>query len=972
MFKILEKKTIKKKVIKGTQGAISIFLAILMVPFTTLAGSLVNAARVNSAVAIFDEALCNASNSTLGTYDKFLKKRFGLLAMQQDLSSKGLALNQYNVSDLISETFSFYLEQNLDVLSNTYITSDSKSEGVYPLADDDVLLYQILEYSKYSVPVKLVEDALSIDDIVKALENCIPGKGIFDLITSGAGVADSMVTLSEDFDLLKVAVSDQEIAATAYTTAYNDFSGNISSYIAKKAERDTKLAEIQTRIDSARASVGGLATQIEALEQQIIDLEKDEEENKTDNSEQIKKINDELTELNDQNKEKLNAFNDAKEEYTTTQRSYNNELETLKTAISTSKTTYSSAISELSDKMVEVHDKLSTVQEDVLDLSSSAADMVTTTVETAVESSKDENDEKIDKLKADISKTTDEKAKEELKKQLTELENNNTGLNNQKAVANATKDGIDAGLEQMKNDISSIDLQIYNNMVSSLRTIKNNVDAYSVSNIKSISKSNYYVELSSGLLTSEEAQAAEDALVATCAKDAVWTMIKTLLGFIEALFSVSVLYDPDLAAVIDSSYYSDTYGGLPSEKDRSVYKLNYGDAGDAALSQQYKDIFGDFSSADANALGDLDVITVLMSIITDIGIITTNVTAIIGIVGLFNFAERFKNITDAAKRIVENVKNMVNYLANVIAGSAVGSKVLLSGYVSYMTSCRTTYTGKALNGTSFNLRNQQSNTPLNIGPIGNFTALISTITSAVSGGTEKCFVGAETEYIMFGSKSEIVNQVGCFAVIYIVRVLSNIIPIMTNAEVASIAAATTIGAPIVYLIYILIEPLVDAIILVNGGDVPIYKTFIYLTPTGLSTLISKFTSLKLTTAQMDSAKVVFLNAVGATDYADAQQAFGTSTNSQEIPIFNMSYSQTLFLIMSIFTSREKMLDRLSNIIQMECVENMINNNVGTNGLFDLDFSYTYIRTEASFSMNEFIKVSDKSLNGKKRIIYRGY
>ena len=972
MLKILKRKTIRRKILKGTQGVISIFLALLMVPFTTIAGSLVNAARVNSAVAIFDEALCNASNSTLGTYDQFLKKRFGLLAMQQDLSSKGIALNQYTVSDFMSETFNFYLQQNLGVLSNTFISSESKSEGVYPLADNNVLLYQILEYSKYSVPVKLVEDALSIEDIVKSLENCIPGKGIFDIITSGTGVADGIMTLAEDFDLLKIAINDQKIATTAYTTTYNDFSGAISSYISKKTERDRKLVEIQTKIDEARSSVEGLATQIEDLEQQIFDLEEDEKENKTDNTEEIKKLKDELAELNNQNKDKLKEFNDAKTAYTTTENSYNSELTTLKEKISTSRTAYSGAISELSSKLVEVHGKLNTVQKDIIDLSTSVTDVATITVTTSIEFESEKNNKKIDELKKDIAKSTDAKTKENLSNQLVELEKDNVGLDNQKTVAEAGQKGFEAGMQSMKEDILSINLNIYNDMVQRLGIIKGNVDSYDVYNIKSISKSNYYIEPDNRFLTYEEAEAAENELVGTIAKDAVWSLIKTLLGFIEALFSVSVLYNPDLAAVIDSSYYNDTYGGLPSEKDRSVYKLNYGDVSDAALSQQYKEIFGDFSSSDVNALGDMDVISILMSIITDIGVITSNVTAIIGIVGLFNFAERFKKITDAATRIVENVKSMVNYLANVIAGSSVGSKVLLSGYVSYMTSSRTTYTGKALNGVSFNLRNQQSNTPLNIGPIGNFTALISTITSAVTGGTEKCFVGAETEYIMFGSKSEVVNQVGCFAVIYIVRVLSNILPIMTDPEVASIAAATTIASPIVYLIYILIEPLVDAIILVNGGDIPIYKTFIYLTPTGLSTLISKFSSLKLTTEQMDSAKVDFLDALGASDYADAQGAFGTSTNSKETKIFNMSYNQTLFLIMSIFTSREKMLNRLSDIIQMESIENMNNNNVGTNGLFDLDYSYTYIRTEASFSMNEFIKLSDKELKGKKRIIYRGY
>ena len=77
------------KYINGTKGVISLMLAILMVPFVLVAGALLNAARFNSAVAVFDEALCNASNSTLGTYDSFLRSRFGLMALTQDTSKLG-------------------------------------------------------------------------------------------------------------------------------------------------------------------------------------------------------------------------------------------------------------------------------------------------------------------------------------------------------------------------------------------------------------------------------------------------------------------------------------------------------------------------------------------------------------------------------------------------------------------------------------------------------------------------------------------------------------------------------------------------------------------------------------------------------------------------------------------------------------------------------------------------------------------
>lgn len=73
-------------VINGTKGVISLFLAILMLPFTIFVGALVNANRVNSAASIFDEALCNAANSTLGTYTPFLKKQFSACLLSNTMS----------------------------------------------------------------------------------------------------------------------------------------------------------------------------------------------------------------------------------------------------------------------------------------------------------------------------------------------------------------------------------------------------------------------------------------------------------------------------------------------------------------------------------------------------------------------------------------------------------------------------------------------------------------------------------------------------------------------------------------------------------------------------------------------------------------------------------------------------------------------------------------------------------------------
>lgn len=169
-----------------------------MVPFASIAGVLVNSARINSAVAIFDEALCNASNSTLGTYDKFLRERFGLLAMNQNTASGG---SGYSVQQLIQDTFKEYMDKNLTVLSNTYETSTVSASGVYPLADTDVLLSQVYEAGKYTIPIKMTMDSFSVEDILNYLTKDLGfAKNIMSSISSGVSVVDKIGNCKEKFD----------------------------------------------------------------------------------------------------------------------------------------------------------------------------------------------------------------------------------------------------------------------------------------------------------------------------------------------------------------------------------------------------------------------------------------------------------------------------------------------------------------------------------------------------------------------------------------------------------------------------------------------------------------------------------------------------------------------------------------------------------------------------------------------------
>ena len=287
----------RKKRINGTRGVISLFLAILMLPFVSVGGALLNAARVNSAVAVFDEALCNASDSTLGTYDEFLRSRFGLLAMSQDTSSRG---GGYTAQNLISDTFRFYMEQNVGVLSNTYVTAETDAAGIYPLADTGVLLSQVLEYSKYTVPARLVIDGFCIDDIIgNLLPKMEMTKSFLGTLTAGTDVVGKLDACEDKFKGAGEALDACKTAMGEYSSAYSAFDAAVREYNRLVDERVAKISECRQAMEDADADIEeynetmdeeaekypGLCTQWSALKN-----EKDEYGNPVDNSEALEAL----------------------------------------------------------------------------------------------------------------------------------------------------------------------------------------------------------------------------------------------------------------------------------------------------------------------------------------------------------------------------------------------------------------------------------------------------------------------------------------------------------------------------------------------------------------------------------------------------------------------------------------------------------------------------------------------------------
>lgn len=967
--------------INGTKGVISLFLAILMVPFATIAGSLVNAARINSAVAIFDEALCNASNSTLGTYDEFLRKRFGMLAMSQNTASHGTG---YTAQDLISETFEFYMEQNLGALSNTYTNFDVSATGVYPLADTDVLLSQVMEASKYSVPAKLVIDGLSLDDLLSNLTDSLSlASSIFGTLSAGASMADKFSACEEKLDALSTQITASETARTEYDTAYSEFVSAVNAYNTLIDEINQKLAEKQTAVNNAETKVSQCQTTLDTEAEKISDLldeiedmenEKDSNGNKVDNTEKI-------AEYKETHKDEMAAYNTALEnlntakgELTTAENalnnvisSYANSLSEKRSAVTSAKSTYATKIGNFADELLATGEAVIAAQSSISSAINSGVSLAGNITSTIYEGQKQGINNQIKDM--ENSRDAAEERGDNTAKYLwqDEIDNANakkTEIGNENKIASAYNSANSIAIDSLETFTTEDYQGLYAEAYGRLTTLKSNVQSYVVrtdSTTRLAGASSYY-ETISQILSAGDVNKLEENLGQEVASSSFIALVKAVVGFVKAIFTLTAWYDPELCANIDANNYS-SIGGLPSTKDRSdgsqySLKSEFADV-DQLKSDHYKELLGEYSNNPAVAGSATTISNVMDTITNSINTIST--------LNWDDWTKILSNLKTIATEIGNIVTSVVSFIANLveIVTNAITQKILLSGYIAYNIPNRTTYTGKALTGAGYSLPN---------------------INSTHQG---YAFYGAETEYIIHGSMSETANQSSLFNTIYLLRLVLNIAGVATNGEVATLAgeagAATFgIGTVVVYILYFIAEPFVDTLILVNSGSIPIIKTKVYLTPSGIPDLISAFFKLSLTEAQKNSAyqKVIKVASVGqasdqfAENYADAISSgisdpdLNTGGNAFT-ESWDFDYTKTLILIMTLFTSTDKMVSRLADIIQMEGSYDAVNRI--DRYTFNLDHSYTYLRATGTFEANEFIKISNgNGLNSKERIVYRGY
>ncbi len=933
--------------INGTRGAISLFLAILMVPFVSIAGALLNAGRINSAVAIFDEMLCNASNSTLGTYDEFLRKRFGLLAMSQSGAVKGV---NYTGQEFIAETFAFYMEESLGALSNTYLTSDTSAAGIYPLADKNVLISRVMEGSKYAVPTKLVINGLSIDSIIKSLtKKFSTADHAIKTMTSVTKTVDSIGQCDEKMETLRDKLDKAKTEGEAYRKAFEEFQKQAKEYNELVDERNTAVEEAEKKVEKAEEEAaspppspspspspgpepGASPSPAPAAE---------------DPSEKVEKAK--------------KALEDTKKEYA-------ERLSEKRDALLEAKGDYETAIQEYIDALKAAKSATTDAQAAMQGCVDAGADLIKECKDFDDNEIKKDEKEDIEDLKERQKKATEEnrdKDAEELGKQIDAAEKAQRDRENETA-----KDKIAIkGGETVSKTLSAFAKVKYEEQfdaaVGTLTDLKKRVTKYEgpekdEEKAASVSESNYYA----GITLPIDGDYVQQLLVETTSNavaSGTFDLIGALANFVAAILGV-LWYNPLLCANVDGSYY-ESMGGLPSQRDRTdpSYSLTSPyDGQDKAQSEYYKSILGKYSSGGLGSTGE----SFLEEQINTIKTKAEHIAKCKKEISWTNFFSKLASMIKDAVDILISVGKLMAKLLEAIA-SAAYQKLLLAGYIGYNTANRTTYEGKSLMGASYALP-----------PAANKVAEYKEENGKIA------FYGAETEYIMVGNSSETANQAEVFKQIYLIRMAFDLPVILLDGEVSAIAEAAGaptfgIGTFLVYVLYILVEPLVDGTILAHGSTIPLIKTGSYLTPSGILDLIGKFTSIKLDGDEKNAVYEGVGNVMSfgfnqdfAKEMADAERTGGgVGTGVGVVDAISYDYTKMLILIM-LFKDPDKMLDRLADVVQMEG-----SYNAKEKGLpeFNLDRSYTYLRASGKFSTSEFIRLSDGGgLTSKERVIYRGY
>ena len=320
-------------------------------------------------------------------------------------------------------------------------------------------------------------------------------------------------------------------------------------------------------------------------------------------------------------------------------------------------------------------------------------------------------------------------------------------------------------------------------------------------------------------------------------------------------------------------------------------------------------------------------------------------------------------VTWMAEHFINLAKFLVNYQEYYHA-------FLLYGYAAYNLPNRTTYKkGSTLTGYSF----QKVFSLAGGSDKGGKGGAMSDIASlGNNSGSDPMFKGAELEYMLTGANSEYTAQAGAFFDGYMLRLMVDCYAVF-NSDILKALSALGPVRIVATVIFLLLEPFLDMVILVNGGTQVLFKTKAYLSIEGLPHLAQDMAGiLDLSDDQKSTLGGMFEKERGGGSstgtevavYHDdpakhgGQDGSGKTNDKNEMGYFPLDYTAHGAILMILCTPYDQYTDRMQNLIQLEAKEKH-----KKDFDFDINKAYTSVHSDNKYKLNIFMNLSPTLTGG---------
>ncbi len=174
---------------KKTNGVITVFISFMLVGIIGLSSLVLEGGRLQAAKTQLDEANGSAGYSMIAAYDSQLFERFGILAIDEDISNVG---RYRSYLDFNSDLSGAYKGNNISTL---YTIRSAEMQTMYNLTYPSILKRQILARAKYNViPQDFVLNYYNAEYFLSDMQKKITyiSERLSSALNSGSGSVDDL------------------------------------------------------------------------------------------------------------------------------------------------------------------------------------------------------------------------------------------------------------------------------------------------------------------------------------------------------------------------------------------------------------------------------------------------------------------------------------------------------------------------------------------------------------------------------------------------------------------------------------------------------------------------------------------------------------------------------------------------------------------------------------------------------------